>query len=414
MSRVFPDFLTAFEDYANDGFIPPQFATWVGVSIIAAALERKIWLPWGDNYSYFPNLYVMLVSLPGDGKSVALGRGTDLLEEANDKLNKPMNIISNQITESKFIEDMGKGKSFIERRDGKDIVHLQNAGFFYASEASNSLKDIFGGFIACLTDFYDCPKKWSRSTKKDDKTQLKNVCMNVLTASTFDYLGKLVNDENIMGGFASRLIYVKSKNKKVNGQLFPHEDQEIKAERFRYRKVLIDDLSMIMQMAGRMSADREFGEAWESWYMPYEQNRRSLDSEKVQSILARTNVNALKVSMVLAASEGVMCMGKRHWDKALSLVEPIQAEAPATFREARANSSTRTPTTLTNLLISIVVKKSVTTDMLKSGAIALGHNHLTVEKTVKALIDNGVLGLGDCIAGKGIEVRLLGNPDNYL
>ena len=213
--RNFPDWLDAYAQYSNDNFVPPQFNQWSGLSVVAGALERKVWLPWNDTFSYYPNIFVLMVSLPGAGKSTALNKAIGILQDMNARTSS-LNIIPSQVTEAKFIDLMSAQTVF---EYGTQMIY-QSAGYYFASEASNSLKNVFGDFIACLTDFYDCPPFWEKATKKDDKITLRNVSLNLLAGSTFDYLSKLVTDDNIMGGFASRLIYVVHREKLVRKQKF--------------------------------------------------------------------------------------------------------------------------------------------------------------------------------------------------
>lgn len=416
--RKFRNFLDSYLSYADDGFVPPQFNVWSGLSIIAGALERKVWLPWNDTFSYYPNIYVLLVSMPGDGKSVALNKAVDLLMEVNRKTSQ-LNVMPNQVTEAKFIELMGHGRSFTERNGERELIHRQNAGYYWASEASNSLKNVFGDFIACLTDFYDCPRTWERATKKDGKKiVLTNVCMNLLAGSTFDYLGKLVNDENIMGGFASRLIYVVSSNKKVVEQQFqlggldPIEGEE----RRQYREALAHDLMEISKLVGPISASPEFGHAWEAWYPENERKRRAVQSEKAQSIMARTNTNVLKVAMLLCAAESNdRVMKIQHWERALELVSKIQTETPAVFRQAKATGSARDNRSVTSAVIYQVERSpGISLEQLKARLKHGGFSANVVDTTVQAMLTSGIIGTGNAVAGGGVSVKLLGNPNDYL
>lgn len=415
MARRFAgtDFISAYSAYADNGFLPPQFNTWAALSIVAGALERRVWLPWDDNFSFYPNIYVLLVSLPGDGKSAALNRAVSLLQEVNRKTSA-LNIMPTQVTEAKFIELMGLGRSFSERTATSEITHRQNAGYFFASEASNALKNVYGDFIACLTDFYDCPPVWSRATKKDGKPiNLANVCMNILAGSTFDYLGKLVNDENIQGGFASRLIYIVSKNKEINDQLFQlggPNDIDSK-ERADYKAALVEDLTSISKMVGPMRADAEFGKAWEVWWPAFERKRRELESEKLQSLMARVNTNVLKVSMLLSAAESdERLLTIKHWNRALELVLPVYDQVPDIFRQARANASERSPGMLKDTVIDFVKNVAgITTVGLRARLVARGIGGMQADQTVAALMQLGVLGLTD-----GGTLKIVGNPNNHF
>lgn len=417
--RSFPNFMEAYLEYAHNTHIPPQFNEWSCLSIIAGALERKVWLPWDDTYAFYPNIYVLLVSLPGDGKSIALNKAVGLLQEMNGKRNENrLNVMPNQVTEAKFIELMGNGRSFVDNSSGKELTYMQNAGYYYASEASNSLKNVFGDFIACLTDFYDCPPLWSRATKKDGKTiVLKNVCVNLLAGSTFDYLGKLVSDDNIMGGFASRLLYIVSRNKEITdqsfqlGQIGPEEKQL----RSTYRDALVSDLHQISQLTGPVFATPEFGKAWEAWWPSFERQRRSMASEKAQSIMARTNTNVLKVAILLSAAESNDKMLKlHHWEKALALVQGVQEQAPGIFRESRAKATDKTGGNVTNAIMQhILANPKITYENVINSLTTQGFSRTTLTQTMQALLDGNKIGRGN-VGPDGAEVTLLCNPDDYL
>lgn len=417
MTRTFPNFLDAYLEYANNEFIPPQFNEWAALSIIAGALERKVWLPWDDTFSFYPNVYVLLVSHPGDGKSVALNKAVDLLREMN-RRTMTHNVMPNQVTEAKFIELMGHGRSFQEVIGAKEIIHRQNAGYYSASEASNSLRNIFGDFIACLTDFYDCPSKWERATKKDGKTiSLENVCMNIIAGSTFDYLGKLVTDDNIMGGFASRLIYVVSRNKPVIDQAFQMGgfDAETSASRKLYREALLTDLIHIGQMVGPMHAEPDFGAAWEAWYPEAERKRRSLNSEKAQSVMARMNTNVLKVAMLLSAAESNDRRLKlHHWERSLSLMNVIKEQIPGIFRQAKAVNPKRTSGDMASVVMHIIqTNPGITLESVKAQLMTKGTSKMVVDQVMQGLLDCGELGAGAARSG-GREAVILGNPDDHL
>jgi hypothetical protein len=410
--RNFPNFFDAYQEYFGDSFVPPQFQQWACLSIVAAALERKVWLPWSDSWSCYPNIYVLLVSGPGEGKTQALSNAVDLLEDANRKLGGTVNVLPNQATEAAFIKLLGMGRSF---QMGTKIV-FQNAAFYRAAEASASLRNIYGEFLACLTDLYDCPNKWARATIKDGikPIELKNICMNLLAASTFDYLGELVNDKNIMGGFASRLLYILSQKREVTAQRFQNggQTEAIKKEREVYRAALVEDLCSIHRMMGSMQADDEFKAAWESWYVEFETKRRAYQSEKLQSLLVRTNLHMLKVSQILSACESDdRILRKRHWDQALALVEPAMANVPMIFRESRA-AQVDGPGKIKNIphaiINSIMKNPGITQEMLRAGLQFNGANLRDVDNIISGMLIAGKIRLN------GTKFEILGDSDHHF
>lgn len=337
MKRHFPDFLTAYCEYAADGFVPPQFDKWAGISVIAGALERKVWLPWTPTFSYYPNLFILLVGLPGTGKSTSLMRAVNLLEQlyAEDRIC----LIPSQVTEAKFIELLGEKRPF---EIGSRIVY-QCGGYYFASEASNALKEIYGDLTASMTEFYDCPKLWEKATKKDGRLTLENVHFNLLAGSTFDFLGKLITTDNILGGFASRLTYVVSKEEVVRKQKFRYGMDVENTAKAEMRAKLLDDLRQINSLCGPFRAEKEFGDAWEVWDAEFQARRIAMKSEKMKSLVVRTGTTVYKLCMILAASESnELVLRKKHLDEAIALAYENERTLPSVFRTAKA-SDTKSP-----------------------------------------------------------------------
>lgn len=319
MARNFPDFLSAYFEYARDGYCPDRFHKWVGLSIVAAAVERKISLMNGRVHRV-PNLYVMLVSHPAVGKTTAMGAGVDLLETLKEKHNVNFRIIPNQITEPAFVKLM----NIIDRYQipGTTIALPQSAGFFYASEASASaLQNTFGNFTATMTEFYDCPKKFRKDAKVDPSmTVIENACMNLLAGSTFDYLKTLVNDQSVLGGFASRLTYVVEDERRVKETKWG-ASQEFDS---RVARALVEDLAHINKLIGPMKPTDGFKRRWEEWKPKFDQYLIDLKSERMESIMARKGTCLEKVSMLLSISEGdSLILTEDHFDRALELVEDV-------------------------------------------------------------------------------------------
>ena len=63
------DLITDFIAFTGDDSSPEIFRKWSAISMVAAALERRVWVHTGKKVT-FPNLYVLLVGAPGAGKSV--------------------------------------------------------------------------------------------------------------------------------------------------------------------------------------------------------------------------------------------------------------------------------------------------------------------------------------------------------
>src|SRR5215831_15160014 len=80
MPRKFANWLKAYMDYTRDSESPDTFHFWTGVSTIAGALRRRVWIDM-RKFQWTPNFYIILVGPPGIAtKSTSTRTGMRLLE----------------------------------------------------------------------------------------------------------------------------------------------------------------------------------------------------------------------------------------------------------------------------------------------------------------------------------------------
>jgi hypothetical protein len=396
------DFLTAYFDFARDEFCPDDFHYWTGVSVVAGALERKVWLNQSGRFTY-PNLYVFLVAKPGEGKTTASDLGIDFLKELQDSGGRPgVSILPAKMSDAFFEQKMAHSNKFTYQ--GEEHIHCSH--FFYVSEAENSLKEMTGGgeLTAALTEFYDCPKNWKRGTKKDGETSAINVCCNALVGITYSCLSRVVlPDQKIMGGFASRILYVAHSRKKVRNVKW-----EVASRRTDLRIKLQSDLQHIHNLKGQFSVSREFGQAFEDWFPLNDQERADMKSERLQSLAARRQTNILKLAMVCSVSESDdLRLEKDHWDRALELLQSVEKNMPDIF-EAAANVSNQSGAYLIALR-SAQREGGVGRSALLNSLISRGLEMEKASQTLEALIATGKL----LLMGNG-KYEAIGDLDEYL
>ena len=62
--RNYSDWLKAYMEYAGYGEAPKYMHFWTGVSVIAGALRRKVWID-EIYFKWYPNFYIIFVAPPG-------------------------------------------------------------------------------------------------------------------------------------------------------------------------------------------------------------------------------------------------------------------------------------------------------------------------------------------------------------
>jgi hypothetical protein len=393
-------------EYSSDAFVPDRFHRWVGLSLIAGAVQRKVSLK-QDLIHYFPNIYVMLVSHPKQGKSTAIDRGADLLESFRRDLNPNFRIIPTRVTDAAFIEEM-KIVERIPLAQNPSIMVPQSAGYFYAGEASASaLQNLYGDFVATLTAMYDCPKFYRSKTKGNPLlVEIENACMNVLAGTTFSYLRELVNDRTIEGGFASRLIYVVAPERKVRDGIWETKKEGPSAS---FRNALIQDLNHINGLMGPVKVSDGWRKRYEAWQPEFDQYIIDLNSSALESLLTRKDMNLIKVSMLLSISESdSLILEERHFDEALELIDDTYKDARmvlATSAIADKNSQRG----ITQFIAQTLKReKKLNRAVLKSRIVTYGCEVDRVEKTLDMMIQS------KWISFDGEDYHIIVNPDDYL
>lgn len=406
MARNFPDFLSAYEDYALDGFVPDRFHEWVGRSVLAAALERKVTLRQGRIF-HFPNIYVMLVSHPAVGKSTAIDAGTDLLEQLRAEYNPNFRIIPNQATEPALIDLM---KIIDYYQVSPSVALPQSAGFFYASEASASaLQNTCGDFVATMTAFYDCPRWFRKKLKGDrDPTEIENSCMNLLAGTTFNYLKTLVNEQSVLGGFASRLIYVVSPERKVRKTAWG-SSQALDSETARK---LVEDLSEINKLVGLMTPSPGFISCWETFQPQFDQYLIDLGNERLEAIMSRKGTNLLKLSMIFSVSEGnSLVVTEKHFERALAVIEAAYKDNASIIIAAQmADKNSQAGITQAVLQALVRAGGRLPSSEVKASALSGGYDADRIQRTIEMLLGAKAI-VSDPSSG---FVSLAGDANRYL
>jgi hypothetical protein len=408
MSRKLSNWLRSYQDYAADGYCPPAFHLWTGLSVLAGALERKVWVSQGRIHHY-PNIFVLLVSHAGVGKSTALLRGVDFLEDLKVEHNPNLLLIPEQVTEPGLLDMLKIRQEMIFRTPGKETIFYHTSGYFYASEASSSaLQNLFGNFNATITALYDCPKFFRKKLKGEkETTEIVNACFNLMAGATFDYLKNLVNETTVMGGLASRFTYVISKERKVREANWNAEFIEDTAA----KEALLADLSEIHKLQGRFKPTPGFIAAWERTLPEIDREIISLNSPRMESLMIRKATNAMKVAMLLSVAESdSLILEERHWDESMELINEVTKDYA--FILSQAAMADRSSQSGLNQVIGQALKAAGGTmpiKILRGAVLAHGSNADHVSKTIDYMLNSSWLS----VDSSGI-VTLLVDPDRYL
>lgn len=293
MTRQFPDWLSAFMGYASYGEAPRHMYFWSGVSAVAGALRRKVWIDQAY-FKWFPNFYIVLVAPPGIvSKSTTAGIAMNLLRKVPGIRFGP-----DVVTWPALIS------AFAESTEGFELnseVHVMSALTLESSEFGNLLNPQDKDMVDLLVALWDGkPGTFEKKTKHSGNDSVENPWINLIACTTPSWIAGNFPEYMIGGGFTSRCVFVyadqKAKFVAYPGQTVPKNHTEMAA-------ALVTDLEHISCLAGEMRLTPEALRWGEAWYQKhYTVRNTSLDDDRFGGYIARKQTHIHKLAMVLSAS----------------------------------------------------------------------------------------------------------------
>jgi hypothetical protein len=310
--------LDTYLEYTANHEATKKVHKWSAISVIAGALERKVWVDRGS-YHLFPNLYVFIVGSSGViRKSTSTSMAVRFLRGLED-----IRVMSERVTAASLIQQLhASGKSF--QVDGLDM--RQSATYAYSSELIVLLKENFGSIQELLTTFYDCQpqdssRPWIYETKGDGQIKIHGPCLNILGATTADWLVQCIPAEQMKGGFASRVMFV-VENEIPRPVAWPMPPDNYKI----LESQLAHDLNIIHMLKGEIKLTPEARAYFTHLYDTYLYPESHTNSDaRFNGYLARKHDSILKLSQVFAVSENnEMLITKDHIERSLAEIEELE------------------------------------------------------------------------------------------
>lgn len=291
--RHHSDWLAAFMEYASYGEAPKHMYFWSGVSAIAGALRRKVWI----DQAYFRwhcNMYVVLVAPPGIvSKSTTAGIAMNLLR---------------QVPGIKFGPDVVTWPAlvgaFAEATEGFEYeggIHPMSALTLESSEFGNLLNPQDKDMVDLLVALWDGkPGKFEKKTKHSGNDSIENPWINLIACTTPSWIAGNFPEYMIGGGFTSRCVFVYA-DEKAKYVAYPslHVPADLKAREAK----LVEDLAHISTLAGEYKLNQSavaWGEAW--YHKHYTVRSANLDDDRFGGYIARKQTHIHKLAMVVAAA----------------------------------------------------------------------------------------------------------------
>lgn len=356
--RNFPDWLTAFMEWSSYGEAPFKMLFWTGVSTVAGALRRRVWID-QKFFQWVPNFYVVLVAPPGIvSKSTTANIGMNLLRE---------------VPGIKFGPDVVTWQALIQTlaASGEGVVDPFDPMTIYPMSAITVSCDEFGTFlnpdnsemIDVLVALWDGKRGvFQKVTKTAGSDRIENPWINVIGCTTPDWIAGRFPQYLIGGGFTSRCVFLYADKKR---QTVAYVDESVPEGFSETRQRLIEDLEQISLLFGEFKIDAEAREWGREWYAKHWNGSATIqDSEQYAGYLARKQTHIHKLGMVLAAARGNdLLITSDVLQAAEQFVTAVEQDMPKVFSRMGQNELTRGAATIVSVVE--VTKKITKADLFK-------------------------------------------------
>lgn len=258
MARELSDWLDNYLVYTENSESPLSYHVWCGLSVIAGALQRRVYLKWGLGQVIYPNLYVVLIGPSGrTRKGVAIGIAKDFLKQIPGVTVTPESSSGRQA----MILAMKRAiTNFQDPSDGRIKFHCSVTAF--SEELSVFLGQGDIAYLSNLTDWYDSKDDWEYETVGRGKDTLQGLCLNMLGGTAPDWIQSMIPPEALGGGFTSRIIFIVEE---VKRKLVP--EHFITDEEYVLEEKLSRDLERISRLSGEVHFTEPAKKLYVDWYI---------------------------------------------------------------------------------------------------------------------------------------------------
>lgn len=337
--RNFKNWLAAFVDYASVGEAPLPMYFWTGVSTVAGALRRRVWIDQG-HFEWVPNFYIIFVADPGIvSKSTTANIGMNLLREV-----EGIHFGPQVITWQALVTSLAASTEMLEFPPGTLTFHPMSCITIAADEFGTLLNPNDRELVDILVSLWDGKRGvFDKVTKTSGSDKVENPWLNIIACTTPAWLEGNFPEYMIGGGFTSRCVFVFADKKRQKVAYVSEALKALPQDYNNIKKLLIADLADIASLAGPIKLDPGLIKWGTQWYEKHwEQLPPHLDNLRWRAYLSRKQAMMHKLATILMAStRGDMTLYAEDLQEALAIMEVLEADMPRVFDKIGTSESSR-------------------------------------------------------------------------
>lgn len=296
------DLIIDFMSLTQDVLSPDIFRLWAGISLVAGALERRVWLQ-NSQGSVIPNFYIMLVAPPGVGKQV-IDRVKDLWRDTKEPGTKTpaFHVAPDSMTKASLIDTLAKAKKMTLPPEGGPI--FMHPLLVPAEEFSVLLPAYDMEYVGTLNALWNNKASHHevRRTGAKQDVNIENPYLTILGGAQPAWLASIFPEDAWATGLGRRVIMVYSSVTPWKDVWADYDDRP------DLRASILARLGLLSKAFGRMHIERAAMEALVGW------DRDGRKPEPTHAKLSSYNTTRYfqltKLAIVSAASRGELFGGE--------------------------------------------------------------------------------------------------------
>jgi hypothetical protein len=199
--RKLPCWIESFISETEGLPTPPIFRRWAAITTLGGALERRVWAETAMSRVY-ANLFVLLVSPPGVGKSVAMTYVRDMVDKT-----RKLKVAPDDVTKANLVDKVAAATT----------SHVYSAVDMLQYHSLQIIVDELGvllsshdlSFLSVMNALYDNRAYYSEGRRsRSEDIVIENPQINFLGGTQPDFLANLLPPEAWGMGFMSRTVMI--------------------------------------------------------------------------------------------------------------------------------------------------------------------------------------------------------------
>lgn len=301
---------------------PDSFRLWTGITIVAGALERRVWTE-TDKGILFPNQFIILCGFPASGKSLMITESRRYWSDVNG-----LHVGPDNPSRRSFLDALQNAQRNPANGTGVSI-------YCALSMPSTELGVLFSSgdkdFFSILTKLYDNEDQFDAPRSSTSSVHIERPTVNILGGATPDYLGDIFPEIAWGQGFTSRIIF-------VYGAEIHDPNRNVFKKRTRVTQTALQkDLEKIFTLSGEYTWEDDAMDALNDWFS--KKLPPIPDHNRLTHYRGRRGPHILKLSMISAASyTQKLNVTLADFERAKTWLLDVEKSMPDVFRAMRQKS----------------------------------------------------------------------------